>query len=64
MAWEALSVRRRPEKTENIGALPRPKTLPEDGWDARITRARNARSAAQALRRGKSATFPTHLTQP
>lgn len=55
---------KRPAKTARSSALPQPETFRDTTWDVRILRAREARTAAQALRRGKRATFPTHLAQP
>jgi hypothetical protein len=67
-SWEegASSVTRRSDKSEKNqhGALDRPATFHDQTWEVRITRAREARDAAQALRKGKPSTFPRHLSQP
>jgi hypothetical protein len=51
-------------KPNEQAALQKPKDFSDETWEARIARAREARSAAQVLRRGKPAAYSTHLTQP
>lgn len=45
-------------KRERSPALPAPSTSKDGEWQTRITKAKQARAETQALRRGKSATFP------
>jgi hypothetical protein len=49
---------------DRTAVLPRPDAFRDDTWAARISRAREARSGAQELRRGKPSAAPTHLSQP
>ena len=54
----------RPAKPTKEAILPQPKAFGDQTWETKITRAREARSAAQALRQGKPTTFTRHLAQP
>jgi hypothetical protein len=58
------SMTKRRAKPKEQGVLQKPKSFGDEAWDVRIARAREARSAAQALRRGKPAAFSIHLAKP
>jgi hypothetical protein len=49
---------------DRAAVLSRPEAFRDDTWATRISRAREARSGAQELRRGKPSAAPTHLAQP
>lgn len=55
---------KRPVKPKAQDVIQRPKAFGDQTWDVRIARAREAKSAAQALRRSKPSAFSNHLTQP
>lgn len=58
------SMSKRPVEPRAQDVIQKPKAFGAETWDVRIARAREAKSAAQALRRGKPSAFSTHLAQP
>ncbi len=64
MYGDEAVMNKRPVEQKPQDVIQKPKAFGDQTWDVRIARAREAKSAAQALRRGKPSAFSTHLTQP